>query len=478
MSATATTASAAELNRFVVGENGLGLRQKTLLYIFCLSFAFDFKGPFGGTIFQYIFTVVALGSGCLLWFQSFGKTAPHYTRLMMITLGSIFLLGYGTIIMNNYFEFSNIPLVRSLRFMFPYAMLVVSAGVMSSFAKNGTKLSVIVPPMITAAVLSMVWRQIYASVVVDVQLEEQRYQALSPALIFLIPMVMCFIALRSKQNVFYWILLGASLITIFLSITRIFLFSIFIAAIGITICLFLQGRLFQPALIIKRAVIGVLGLLAFSLALIITMEIRPNVVANWEKRLSVTSDLQDATRVADVSRILRVAAATGMVNAVKKEPYTIMLGKGFGAGYYLDRKYEGIIRTQIPFDAREQWHVVDVGLVYIFFAGGIVIGGLILGIFLATLYLMIKAMYRMKKLGIKQEGFVWAAVSFVGVLFALSQMPSSYVFQERMSAQTVGILIGVGMVVADRVNHLVRVQKRERIRSNVRFDGVSEAAPA
>jgi len=467
MSAVASPTNQADISQEILGTRSLALRQKTLLWIFCFAFTFDFKGPTGSTIFQYVFTVVALLTGCMLWFQDGRGKSPPLTRRMLGAVSAIFILGYGAIILNNYFEFSDIPIERSLRVMFPYAMLVVSVGVVSSFARQGIKLNALAPPILVSGLVSILWRQLYASAISGVDLNEQRYQALSPAIMFLVPFVLAHIAIRNKQSVLHWILLGLSLISIYLSVTRIYMFCFAVTSLGVGVALFLQGRLFQPHLVVKRAVVGAVGLVGLVGLIFIAAQIRPNILESWKTRLSLTSDVEDATKVKDVSAYLRIAAATGMINGVTKEPFTVIMGKGFGAGYMHDRTHEGIIRSQMPFPVYEVWAIVDVGFVYLFFAGGIVVGGLILGVFLATLYITARAMYLMKKLGVVQQPFAWAATSFLAMIWALALMPTSYVFQERMSAQIVGIAIGIGMVVADRTNAVIRRQRVTRI-ENIR----------
>jgi len=463
MSVAASLSPAADLTTRLVGEHGLALRQKVLLWIFCFSFAFDFKGPTGSTIFQYVFTVVALLSGCLLWFQDGGTKSPPNTRRMVAGVSMIFILAYGSIILNNYFNFSDIPLERSLRVMFPYAMLVVSIGVMSSFAKKGTRLSVLLPPLIVAGLMSMIWRQVYASVVIGVDLNEQRYQAISPAFMFLVPYAMAQVSLRTKQSILNWVIIGLTLISIYISVTRIFMFAYAMTFLGVAVALFVQGRLFQPTLVVKRAIVGIVALVGLVGAIAVATQIRPNIIESWQERLSVTPNLQDATRTPDISAYLRLAATKGMIDGVTEEPFTIIMGKGFGAGYMHDRTHEGIISRAVPFPVSEMWAIVDVGVVYLFFAGGIVIGGAILGVFFATIFVTIRAMVNLKRLGQTEMPFVWAATSFLAMIWCLSLMPTSYVFQERMSAQLVGVMIGIGMVIADRTNRILREQRSERM---------------
>ena len=304
-----------------------------LYWIFCFSFAFDFRGEKGGSAIQYLYLAVALGSGLLAVCATPGavlrKPTSRMTLLWWAYLSSTFLIAV----------LSRVDLSNYIRCVLPPVLCGIAILLGQGLAQRGYTAKAIVQPLLYAGMVSVVFRFIFAIFIQHIPLDEVRYEMLSPAIPLLFAAAVCSAILSPTLQ---WTpLVGGALAmaSVLLSVTRSYILTLLAAAgtVGISFILTVWAGYWKPEDVKRKATHLIAGALMGVLTLVLLYLVEPMVIERWTERLFNNDSGGRMTK--DATYLTREAEAVAIFHLLSQNPLTYVYGKGMGALYYWDSSY-------------------------------------------------------------------------------------------------------------------------------------------
>ena len=388
-------------------------------------------------------SVVAL-TLAIFTLSAYGFRVRQGNRLFLGYTAGVLLLGCFSAIL------FDAVLFNTLRVAFPFFVFFFGAWVGSIAAEDDRVTAKLILHCEIASLISMVFRYIYATRIMGVDMEDMRYQLLSPALPFVLAFTIArFLYGRGFQ---FLALLSAVLAvsTIVLSVTRAFIITAAMAGVS---WVFLVGwsrwkSVLIPKLDLWRVIGGVAGLVTAGVGMFLAYVFRPEIFNSWSIRLfSARSDIDGQ----DITYIVRVAEAQGIWDAVKTSPLSILIGKGFGNFYDWSGEYAEYIRrisVGMLDEFGGRWFAAHSVFTYGLFFGGVF--GLIWGC-----YLFLLPLYRLLSQARVPQGntsgpFVASFVTvYLTIFLYLSQSLTSNPFGERLSGLYLGVVVGLAITMGN-----------------------------
>lgn len=350
------------------------LMTHVLLWVFALSWAFDFKADVamesrGGSLAQAAF----LGLACVSGAAAMGLNA----KLLLLRPGVWLLLLWwaflGFIALSSLGQ--GVPPGQFARIVFPYLMIGFGLGVAQAAAGRGLTPMQIVTPMVVAGAINIVWRIFYGFAFKGATLETARMEVFSAAMNPLFAYLGAAFMLRPR---FHWVNLLVAAIAVggvLVSVTRALMFPMAVAALLGIACfiLGLSWRVFDTRQIPQKLAAFAGGGL-FGLVLLAGVQLAaPTIISRWTERLFHAAGGGQTS--ADLSWLTRQAEAEGMFNILQKDPVHFICGKGMGASYYWDPSYWPELWTVYPKDydfAMDIWFNGHSVWTYTLFSGGLI----------------------------------------------------------------------------------------------------------
>jgi len=342
-----------------------------LTWIYCLSWAADFRGEQGGSAFQMLTFSITAGTGFLMavvgWSVLFRRPLGWLILLWALFLGSTAVVA----------QVQHVAMGNYIRTIIPWLLVLTSMIVCQVAAGFGISLRQVLLPMLIACAVNVVWRAFYALAISGVDPERVRVEMLSQCLPLLMALLMCGLFLQRTWPVWPVLLGGLGIASYVFSVTRSAVFIIGAALIGVLLAVHVSrrsGRL--PAGFGKRKLqhLGV-SLAALVLFFGLFAAANPHVIARWDERLfhAVGSDSSSM----DPSALTRLAETTAFINILDGDPLNYAIGMGIGQNYYWDESFatelcaytygnEDIYRA----DFREIWFPGHAIWTYAIFSGG------------------------------------------------------------------------------------------------------------
>lgn len=306
-----------------------------LYWIYCLAFAFDFRGDEGGSSAQFLFLALALGSGGLIVLLG-RRTLLGMPGVLLILLWIGFLAFTPVVALGQ-----GVPLGNHIRCALPLHLMGLSLLVVQVMAGFGAQARNLILPLVVASSINIAWRSLYALVIKGIPVGEIRYELLSSAAPFVIgyAMVVFFFSQR-RFPVDILIAAGLTFGSLFVSITRSYIATAgfaFLACVALLYGTLKRGQWTVPALYGKLrqtvglAIIGTVITIAIAVA-------NPETVERWMGRLFENAGTGASTSM-DVSFLTRKAEADAMFATLSANPHNYLFGVGLGATYHWDEAY-------------------------------------------------------------------------------------------------------------------------------------------
>lgn len=413
-----------------------------LLWIFGMSWAFDFKadvhGGEGGSAAQVLFLGLSVGAGA--------AAMALNARLLLVKPGVwLLLLWWGFLAYITASTLAQgVPAGHFLRVLFPYLMIGLGIGVAHVAACRGIRPLQIVTPIIVAGCVNILWRIFYGFAFKGATLETARMEVFSPAMNPLFAYVGAALLLRPK---FHWVNLlvaAIAMLGVFVTVTRGLLFPMTVSALLGLGCfaLGLGWRVFHTRQIPQKlAVIGISAV--FGLAVIgVVYAVSPVLIERWTERLFHKAGGGQTS--ADLSWLTREAEAKAMFDILSRDPLHFICGKGMGAAYYWDASYWPELYTVYPLDtdfSADIWFNGHSVWTYTIFSGGII--GLLfhLGLFGGACWHGLRAV-RLRSGRADEETWLGFLPVFT-VCCLLSESFTSNQLAERLTGVMLGIAAGL-----------------------------------
>jgi hypothetical protein len=410
-----------------------------LLFLFPFSFALDFRGDEGGSLVQTLMALFSLF--CMLTIFATGRLRPERGVLAIIVYSTFVIgLGIGVAMLNG------VPFDRWIRVAFPFVLFVWGIWAGSVAANSQTHFENLYRGVVVAGAVSVMFRYFYSTAVSGIELDEMRYQVLSPAIFSLLAYICAYFSFTNKLRIAPMMVAGAVLISIALSITRSPIFAVSVAVIGVPYLIFrLSFR--NPAhssfsrwrkYSLVTMVISVIG------GLVLTFYLRPDFLAEWSQRLFTARVVTRSGE--DVNYVTRIAEAKGFWDSVSGSPWTIIAGEGFGNMYQWAYEYTGEVASvsdqMVYAFFAPTWTAGHSPFTYALFFGGLIGATWQIYVFVMPAirgWRMLRIMRPVNDAGILQL----FTFGFLSIFLFFSQSLTSNPFGERLSGQYFGIAIGL-----------------------------------
>lgn len=413
----------------------------SLLWVFALAFAFDFRGDSGGgsggSAAQYLFLLLAVGAGsCIAFIGRAHLLEKPGVYLLMLWWG---YLGYALAVA----LLNGVPLDRYVRVIIPFALLGLGMVVAHVAACRRLRPEQILLPVIVAAGTNILWRVFYGFAFKGVTISTVRIEILSPAINWSFAYIGVALLLAPGFRKSAIVLALAAFGCTFLSVTRALIFPMLASAIMGWVCLFLaiRWKVFGWNWIPKKLVPigGVVALLAA--AVVAVSVVQPTMLERWTERLFDSSNGQSSV---DPSVLTRQAEAVAMRDILKKEPLGFVYGKGVGGAYYWDDSFYEELWEVYPEDfdfSGEFWFAGHSVWTWAMFSGGTIGTIFYLSLFIGVMFLSLRCV----KANAPYPGFpaYIGFLPFVAAWCLLSESLTSNPFDERLAGLIFGIMAGL-----------------------------------
>lgn len=427
--------------------------ERVMLWLFLTPFALDFKGDVGKGGVQMVFLAICLVAAICLFLQGIKKHKSSLTSmifLMFVYILSTFVTVLVSCLMAEdpvtFANFVRIPdqvlfLGHYARLIAPFVLCGLSVVVVYYMKGRNIDPRELVLPLFVGAIISSIWRYEYSLHVRSDNIQEIRFQIISPATTFLFAYCWNGIFLSEKIRTSALIAGMTAVSTMILSVTRSFILTGGICFIATWYIMRISRRPDAFRFMVRKLMaVCVFGLTLGATFFVATL-VRPDIGERWMLRMMHHSSGNNATK--DNTYLMRNAETFGMWNELVKTPASMFFGKGIGADYYWDIHYSPEIDKNSGFPTTSQWSAADVTWPYVLFSSGIILGGLfvyVMGSSLIKSFKQIKGFYIKPSIPELKD---LSGLTFVTMISYASQTITGNPFADRYSGLIVGIFIGL-----------------------------------
>ncbi len=408
-----------------------------LLVGFLLPLAFDVKkfGDQGDSTFQVVLVIMSLASAGLYLLLELFSPDIRNAGSRLRTYAAVWWI---------YIVFSPLPVllwegdpVHYLKVLLPFILFGTGLVVMAAAERRRVDPSAVLDKLVWAALVSTIWRAIYATAIGGLSVETIRWQVLGPGVPFLIGYGLGCLYLR-RHRTLAAIALVTGLITALLSITRSYIATTALVLVGLLI---VDAR--------RRSVLGAVRsgsklltmlVLAVLVAAAVTGAVRPDFFDVWVHRMSHLKP-QDGL---DITLVTRLAEYRGQISALTHSAATLLVGNGIGANYTGDAGVLQVLSLDVP--NAPQWFAGHSTWVYPFFASGIVLGAFVPLVLLGVLIRGFAA----ASTSVARGGSSDAVLAFAVLLAYLGQSFTANLFHERYTGVILSVVAGASLTYAGR----------------------------
>lgn len=429
--------------------------SRVLVWVYVFSFAFDFKGDVGGSTIQFIYAGLALVSAISFIFVSMHRRFRCKTAMAgLVRLWWLYLL--STLLTA---VIAQVEWGRYIRVVFPTILAGISLLIIREVAVRNASPFEVIRPLLFAAVASIFFRAFYAVFVAGIDMEDMRYQILSPAIPFLIGYGVWLIFERRRLRLIPLLGFTASIAVVILSITRTYLLSVAALALGFFV-LSVRDNLVRN---VNRFLILIILFLAGIPALIAVIYLRPDFAEIWRLRLF---HLQTATG-GDITLLTRLAEYSGQWYELTSNFISLLFGRGVGSTYVWSDAYNTLLAAYVPemqqYGEVSSWYGGHSLWMYSIYTGGVLFGWMVPLVFIWTLKISYAAAIRSKSHDIT----LWHRYTSLPFFLFLAYFAQTFVrdnFVERFEGLILGILCGLSFWMRDVADQGGRTRNALRLR--------------
>jgi hypothetical protein len=414
--------------------------QRVFLWMYILSFCFDFKGVKGGTTVQYIYAGASIFSTFGFFMVSQLRASSKSLRWITSYWWLYIAVTFVTVILGTMTMTIAISPIAYSRIVYPYILCGASLLMCQQMEARNSDAAEVVTPLVVCGIFSAFWHYYYGLHGGDTTgagIEDVRYQILSPATPLLLAYGLAGLIASRKITPLPLIALFISVGTILLSITRGFIITGGVCFIVLMIYV-IRDTSSGKEMVLRR--LGrVLGL--FAMAAVVVggvIAVRPNTFDSWNERIFNNSGGQS---VEDATYLIRMAEVSWDWQAISSNPQYLLTGKGVGAGFNHDSSYQRLIVGTVMDDEYE-FFPADCTWSYAMFSSGLIFGTMMLGIYVLPLIYVARSIY-LKEYERNPHFNYLKLVVLVCLAAYFSMIFTSAPFAERFFGVIMGFLVGL-----------------------------------
>lgn len=436
-----------------------------MLVGFLLLPTFDFKAATsGGNAAQLVLAALALFCGIVFCLQRRPYPGSRPLQALIVVWWTMLGLNLFTTLIGSASNLTDTTFDTYTRAALPYLFFGLSLSVVQAMARKGCRIEDLANPMFLLAMVSVVFHYLYAKIGLGVSTDELRWEALTP---YILPSLGGFFTglfLQKKVSPVLILLSVLTLGTILLSITRSYLLVGFSMVPAALYALWKMPSISKGAKLRRLLVVGAALFVTAFATISLIFVIRPNTFETWSQRL-----FRPPNQRTDPSLLQRRMNNSGVLLELKKSPYVLTFGKGFGGGYYPDYRDAPEFRSMVSdITTRESFVGVDsLPVTALLFTG---IFGLLAQ--LAVLCFGIWHSFRGVPLQTSEPGSDgrWASWPFITLVGLFPTITTSNSFTYRGDSLVLGLIVALGVASGDRrFTDAIRVPivRRRKVRAKV-----------
>ncbi len=421
------------------------LTRRALLVGFLVPLALDVKkiGEDSGSFLQVLMLVATLFCGVLYlmleWSSTSRRTYKSSLRPTTIAWWVFITVSPFPVLI------WVVPIDHYLNVLLPFLLFGVALSVMSAIERRNVDPKIVLDILVWGALLSTVWRALYAVVISGLSIETMRWQILGPAVPFLIGYGVAGLYLaRRRAMALVALSIGAAIVAI--SVTRSYLITVLFVFVGILLIEARRRSLVRAGSVSMKMLL--LLVTAGMAAVAAVWFVRPDVVGVWIERLTG----QTTDTGLDITMVVRFAEYRGQLDALSRNVYTLLIGNGIGANYVLNDDLLATLSFQLNDSAA--WFGGHSTWIFTFFSSGLILGAVVPIVLLLVLvrgYFTSASRYMLANDSCKV---------FIIYLAYMGQSFTANLMNERYGALILGVVAGSILIYAAKLRALEGVRNR------------------
>lgn len=424
------------------------LNRRALLVGFLMPLALDVKkiGDDSGVALQALLVGTTLLCGALYialeWLSPSCRTYKSLLRPITMAWWAYIALSPLPVLL------WSVDINHYLNVLLPFVLFGVGLTIMTAIERRNIDPKVVFEVLVWGALLSTVWRAVYAVAISGLSIDTIRWQVASPAGPFLIGYGAAGLYFRKRRTLAAVALLAGA-ISILISVTRTSLIILILVVGGLLLIDARRRSLVRSA----RSSMKFLLLLATvgTVAVAVAVYARPDVLGDWTGRL--TQNRTDTGM--DFTLITRLAEYRGQLDALTRNAFTLLVGNGIGADYLWDSHLLAALPFQVDESAR--WFAGHSTWVFPFFSSGIILGAIVPIVFVSVLVRGYSASTASRS-SLGDD----AATAFVIYLAYFGASFTANLLHERYGALILGVVSGAILIYAAKLRSLKEQQNISR----------------
>lgn len=328
-----------------------------------------------------------------------------------------------------------------LKVVLPFILFGVGLNITAAAERRRLDPAILLDVLLCGCLLSTIWRALYAVEISGLSISTIRWQILGPGVPFLIGYGVGGLYLGRHQRLSVFALV-IGLTPALISITRSYLISIFFVLGGVV---FATSRRLSWASALKLGTrkLSLLFAVVLPMAIVAALALRRELFDVWKTR--VFDHHTDFGM--DLTLISRLAEYRGQIEALTRDPASLLFGRGIGGTYVWDAEF--LQSLPIRSEVQEHWFAGHSTWVYPFFASGVVLGSILPLILIITLV----SGYRAASNRLLVEKHPRVVTVFATYLAYLGQSFTSNIFHERYAGLIIGILVGCTIIYVGKIQN-------------------------
>jgi O-antigen ligase len=329
-----------------------------MLVIFLFLSAFDFRTNLGDSrIYVMSLSVISVFAGSLFILFT-GRISKIIYALLLPTVFFL-IVSLSSSLLRESSAYSTLSLV------IPFVFFLLAIVGFSSLQLKKNQVETVLKIIVFFMFLSVLFKLFFAFYYYGLNIENVRYQIISPTMILLFSYGLVAVVYQKNNLGYIALLLVIAIVSLSVTRTYLLVFSTIVLFLAMaTPFSFLKARFSLLKMALTPFVIILIAFVAYF--------IFPEIFDRWYLRLFSAIDSHGGV---DVTAVTRIAEITYQINMLLESPYNLIFGLGISAETWFADEYHEVLRTvyssDFEYSGRGFGHNTYIGAL---FTGGVIFG--------------------------------------------------------------------------------------------------------